>query len=459
MRRNRGAGRRQACSTRARVWLLVLGLSGCAGESGPPNLLVVVVDTLRADRLGVYGYDRPTSPRFDAFARRATTFERASSPSSWTKPSIASLFTSRYPSEHGALSYATSLTPQVPSLAELLQRGGYRTVGVAGNFVHLGERDGFARGFDVWETLSYRAEDAPGEHSPASAGQINERALELIDVDTERPLFLYVHYMEPHTPWRPPEYQRSRFARSHGRGAVAATSHVVELAAGRRSAEPGEVAWLSDLYDAEIATADAAFGELLDALRARGWLERAMVVVTADHGEEFGEHGGFFHGHTLHGELLQVPLLIRAPGQRTASRRLEPVDLLDIPTTVLAAAGIPAAESMRGRSLLGAVSPRELRAELYPESRIEELAGPRQHRVAVTSGAWKTIVDYERTYRSYRLDEDPNETTPIASGSEPGKLKEAVERAVEAFAHPVIAPSRTPDAEQAAALRSLGYVE
>lgn len=482
---NPQAPQRRACAALGRHAVAILGLVTLAGCSpapiSRPNLVLIVIDTLRADHLGTYGYPRATSPNIDRLAERGLVFANALAASSWTKPSIGSLFTSRYPSEHGAVSFERNLSSALPTLAEMLREAGYRTVGVSGNFVHVTERTGFARGFDAFETLVSAVEGPGGEMLLAipgedgeldylrapTASEVNRRVLELLPQPDSTPIFLYVHYMEPHPGYAPPEPQRSTFmtdAAAHARGPPATATYLAQLAGSVAELEPLERQRLIDLYDAEIATVDEAIGELIRAFADRGYLENTVITLTSDHGEEFGEHAGWFHGLTLYGECLRVPIVFhdtRRPG--SGARRRDPVDLLDVPTTLLALAGVRPSPSMRGRDLLTAEPPlRDLVAELHRDPAFEDHVRPRVQRLVLTRWPWKAIVGFDGTRSFYRLDQDPDELRPLPEAGE-----EVPRGLLAALAHLDQGASRTAPASETrpvdpktrAGLRALGYAE
>jgi arylsulfatase len=481
----RGPRLRVALRRIAGLALGALAAGACAPPAKPPHLVLVLVDTLRADHLGVYGYPRPTSPRLDALAPQSVVFERASSPSSWTRPAVASLLTSRLPSEHGAVSTLRRLADDVPTLVEALRTAGYRSIGVSANFPHVSEATGLARGFDSFVAL--RSEAAPDDPDwlwpepdgaggvrhlrAASADEVNAELLRRLPERVETPLFLYAHYMEPHSGYAPPAALRGRFVRDpelDRRSPPASSDHVLDLATGRREASPEEIGRLVDLYDAEIAAADEALGRLLDALAARGIGTDAVVVVLSDHGEEFGEHGGFFHGLALHRESIHVPLLIRAPGRPGGERRSDAVDLLDVPTTLLALAGAAPAPGMRGRDLLGVapLAPRpDLLAELHRDPLVERRAGPRRHVWALQRWPWKIILPSRGTAEVYHLGRDLAERSPVPAfaSDETDRLRARLTREGQelrvALRRRDTAPDAPLDAETRAALRALGYVE
>jgi len=462
--------------------ITLVAITHCAPSPGAqPNLVLIVIDTLRADHLGTYGYERATSPHIDGLAKRGLVFAHALAVSSWTKPSVASLFTSRYPSEHGAISFERDLPSTVPTLAETLREAGYRTVGVSGNFVHVAERTGFARGFDAFETLVFEVagpasemllampgEDGELDYLRAPTGsEVNRRVLDLLPAADAGPIFLYVHYMEPHPGYEPPEPQRSAFvtdAAAHARGAPATAKYLSDLAARAADLEPGERQRLIDLYDAEIATVDAAVGELVQKLEDGGYMENAVIAVTSDHGEEFGEHGGWFHGLTLFGECLRIPIVLYdARRDERGVRREEPVDLLDLPTTLLALARVPPPPSMHGRDLLAAEPPaRDLVAELHRDPVFEDHVRPRVQRLALTRWPWKAIAGFDGSRSFYRLDRDPEERRPLreGAGEVPSELLAVVSDLERSLARAEPGSDAPPvDPETRAGLRALGYAE
>ncbi len=459
------------------LWIVVAVtlLLGCrARPPEPPHLVLVVIDTLRADHVGAYGHPRPTSPRIDRLARAGSVFTRALATSSWTRPSIASLFTSRPPSEHGAIAFDRAMRSDLPTLAEHLGDAGYRTVGVSGNFVHVNAETGLARGFDEFEVLSPAIEEGSGDvllrigkvavRAP-SAEEVNRAVLSRLPESAEAPLFLYVHYMEPHAGYLPREPFLSALALEveHGGASEPATSdRVVALAQRAELPEPAEIERLRALYDGEVAAVDHAVGELLDALEQRGFADNAIVVVVSDHGEEFGEHGGLFHGITLYDESLRVPLVIHDARHPTDGlRRDEPVDLLDVAPTLLALAGLPPGAGMHGRSLAPGtpLSERSLVAELHPDPTFEDHLRPRTDALALVRWPWKVIVSRNGAVRGYRLDDDPAESSPLGRAALPPALVgEALERSRRTAEMDVGSPLEL-DAERRMRLRALGYAE
>lgn len=459
---------------------MVFALVGCRSREAPPlpNIVLITIDTLRADHLGAYGYPRPTSPVIDGLADRGVVFTNATANSSWTRPSTASIFTSRLPSKHGAYSFRRSIAPELPTLAECLHDAGYRTLGVSGNFVHVNEAFGFARGFDRWREISIVLEDGEesmwpyygpkgGQLSDPPATTINKVALSFIRESDDRPLFLYLHYMEPHSPYDAPEAIRAQFVsdpRLHSESSQTSSRYLIDLARSRAAVDPAERQRLIDLYDAEIATVDKALGELLDELGRRGIFENTVVAVVSDHGEEFGEHGGWVHGGTLHRESVWIPFIVHDTRRPTHGiRRDEPVDLLDVATTLLSLAGIEACEGMRGRALLSPEGShaRDVIAELHLEERPEAATIPRIHRLALQSWPWRAILGQDETLSFFRLDRDPLESEPVPRATaDLENLGASAERA-RGLLDAMAARSRPGqlDARQREGLRALGYTD
>jgi arylsulfatase A-like enzyme len=350
---------------------LAVGLfvfAGC-GETPnverPPNVLLLVIDTLRADRVGVYGNDQPTSPRIDAFARDAIVFESALAPSPHTAPSHASLFTSTYPATHGVWNeffnaegerFYPTLSLNATTLADVLRDGGWQTAAIAdGGYVSAGR--GLAQGFSHFDSWGHGVEDRFAK----AISWIGER-------DASRPFFLFLHTYEVHAPYVPPKGYENRFDADYQgpvRDALEGSREWLEtgeikdplsdlhrrfFAPLLEDLDPADRDFLLALYDAELNLVDEQFGALLDYLSASNLLEDTLIVITADHGEEFGEHGKFTH-EQVYQELLQIPLIIRLPGGPHGVRRDDLIDLVDLMPTLLGALGVPVPSSAQGRAI------------------------------------------------------------------------------------------------------------
>lgn len=319
-----------------------------------PDILLFTIDTMRADHVASQGYSRETTPRLDRLAAQGTRFSHAYSSSTWTVPALASLVTGVLPSEHGVrhgvrlgnrVASQEILSAELPSMAVALQGAGYRTVGVTSN-VHLSEMLGFSRGFDAYECLEFVGID---ELRPLVAARLAELRT------GDAPFFLWVHVVEPHSPYvavepifdsfrptpaqRYPELERVEIAEL-------LDAHIAQL-----GIPPDDgIAFAIAAYDSEIHAADAYLGELLDALSDD---PRLAVVVAADHGEEFHDHLGLGHGHTAFDEVARVPLVVALPGA-TPSVVDETVSLIDVLPTVLDLASVSVPERAAGRTLLPA---------------------------------------------------------------------------------------------------------
>jgi arylsulfatase A-like enzyme len=312
-----------------------------------PNLLIYLVDTLRADHLGVYGYRRPTSPRLDAFAGDAVLFEQAFAQSSWTKASVASIFSGVWPRAHGLHNPEDAFSAALPTLPELLRTAGYDTAAIATN-AYISREAGFGRGFDHFVYLP---------HAPNRSTNVHRKAVEWLDARrgsnrADAPFFLYLHTIDPHAPYAPPAIDRQRFAPAVPLE-LGSVPSLRAMMAGRVAVTAERRRGLLDLYDGEVAFNDRQFGRLVEELKRRGLYDDTLIVFVSDHGEGFDEHGKLGHGWDLFRETLQVPLLIKPPGGALAGRRVRtPVQHIDLLPTLLAAAGAPAPAGLAGRDLL-----------------------------------------------------------------------------------------------------------
>jgi arylsulfatase A-like enzyme len=340
-----------------------------AGSASPPrprNVILIVVDTLRADRLSGYGYSRATSPAVDAFAREAVRFDADRTQAPCTFPSVNSILTSRWPAAFlGQPDQKMGIPPGIPSLAEILHGRGFHTVAISASAIvrrspsRFNPSGGFERGFDVFH------EDCVWK--PAEC--VNAAAAEPLRPPPPgtpaRPLFLYLHFIDPHGPYQPPPGWRRKFATGMPdkawvrRGDPNPIGDWLYKGKPNPGFTPDDVRYLKDLYDAEIFYFDSQFARLLAALRRAGRLDDSIVIFVADHGEEFLEHGDVKHCRNLFDTTLHVPLLVRVPGvaPRTVAR---PVQSLDVVPTVLDYLGVDAkGQTFEGRSLRPAIEGKE----------------------------------------------------------------------------------------------------
>ncbi len=307
-----------------------------AASKDAPLVVVYLVDTLRADHLSLYGYERNTSPELERFARDGVVFDQAIAPSSWTKPSVASVFTSLLPAQHRCVQFYTPLDHSLVTFAEMLQGHGYGTGAVVTNELVLAREASFDQGFGYFAR--------PDE--PQSAREVVDAGLEYLTSRRGLATLLYLHTMDPHWPYTPPSPFDRRYppAPVPGRGAAGPYDYK----------EPRDLDRIVAQYDGEVAYGDEQFGRFVRELQERGLYDRALIVFLSDHGEEFLEHGDWMHGHTLFEELIRVPLVVKFPGNRHAGRSVaRQVLLVDILPTILRSQGlpVPSATTIVGRPL------------------------------------------------------------------------------------------------------------
>lgn len=341
-----------------------------------PNVLVYLIDALRPDRLGCYGSRRGLSPRIDAFAAGALVFEQAVAQATWTRPAVASVMTGLTPLQHGVRTLDDRLPAAAATLAERLRAAGYATAAFSTN-AHVTAETGFAQGF------------AHFDYEPEDTGSValNRRVLAWLDGARVRPggppFFAYVHALDPHAPYDPPPDLRQRIA--SGLPPEAGSHEAVVRAYGARGAERARrVADLVRLYDGEVAANDRSFGALLDALAARRLLDGTVVILLADHGEEFDEHRALGHANNLYSETLRIPLIVRLPDETRGRRVRRLAQQIDIFPTVLAQAGLTLPRRLAGIDLTAAPPAGERPA--FSHLSYSDRAG-----ASVVLGDWKLI--------------------------------------------------------------------
>ncbi len=328
--------------------------AGDSGRSRRPNVIVYLVDTLRADHVGAYGYALPTTPALDAVARQGIVCAQARAQSSWTRPTVATLLTGLHPITHATMDKLQRLPEEIVTLPELLLAAGYRTGYVTTN-ANVSGKFGFRQGTEMF---SYLTDRQGGRPVKADSTRVNEVAIRWLEsLDGEAPFFLYLHTVDPHAPYLPDEPYRSRFVPELDDPGLGLRRSLARLERGRAAANERTMAQLKGLYDAEIAGNDAAFGELVAFLERSGRWDSTLLLFVADHGEEFLDHGKMEHGRTLYEEQLRIPMVWKLPQGAGAGRRIEvPVDQLDVAPTILEAAGLEKSAAMPGRSLWGALA-------------------------------------------------------------------------------------------------------
>jgi arylsulfatase A-like enzyme len=421
----------------------------------PRNVILISIDTLRQDRLGSYGYGRATTPHLDALAARGVVFENATAPSSWTVPSHVSLLTGLYPQTHGATGRVQSMNRTVVPLASWLGSFGYDTGGIV-NFVLLSRSRGFARGFDHFEVVE---RPLPEPAAPL----VDEQALAWLDRPRDQPFFLFVHHYDVHSDYAPVEPYRKMFVRPYDGIATGATEQLKAARLGRLDLGPADAQHLSDLYDAEIRQIDDELGRFFQELERRGHLEGTVVILTADHGEEFLEHGRFLHGWSLYKELVQVPLLISGPGIPSGVRVAEPASLVDVFPTVTGLLGLAAPPVLEGIDLSRSWrerAPLPTGRPVFFETDWWLGRAEGQWKRAVQRGPWKLHYAHpQEAWELYDLARDPGEHHDLAA-REPERSAELRELLATRLGDGSPAAHRVePSADEMEQLRALGYVE
>ncbi len=441
--------------------LALLGaLAGCAEEpAGARSLILLSLDTLRADHLSAYGYPRPTSPQLDAFAASATLYTRAMASAPWTLPSHASLFTGLDPFEHGAHSFRASgpgenawaLAPEHRTLAEALAEEGFATAAFVANSSYLTPRTGLDQGFATFEVKRERAREK------------NRRVLAWLEQQRGRRFFLFVNTMDTHPPYnleRWPPWLGSPPNRS-----PALARRLYEVVMPGDAPPPADlVRQVVDQYDASIANLDDALGELFAGIAALGLLDEALIAVTSDHGEYLGEHRLLWHSKDVHQPVLWVPLILRAPGQRAGRRVETPLSSAHVPH-LIAGAFEPALAARLQVLFPRAAGADPVLAENY-YTRARDLLDPRwgwrfdRVRRAFYEWPWKYVESSDGQHELYDLAADPGEERnrirerPERARELASRLAARLERAPGAGTGPRLAD---PDAAELEELRALGY--
>ena len=452
---------------------------GCAPpEAAPPNLVLVVVDTLRADALGCYGFAGESSPQIDALAREAVLFENCISQAPWTKPAAASLLTSLYPDTHGLTDHAgrygggsserrTEVLPEEAlTLAEVLRAKGYRTAAFVAN-TWMGKEYGFAQGFELYDDYAARLDTHADEVLRNAKRWLEHSA-------SERPFFLYLHFMDVHAPY---DAQRpDHDALLAAAGSVERTLSDQEVPYNRWQNIEVRPEWATDpmrhelsywrtRYAAGVRAFDRRLSSFIHHLRRTGALASSVLALTSDHGEHLFEHGDWSHGQNLYEHQLRVPLVVRLPGGRFAGRRVsEVVELVDVMPTLLSLLDVVPPRELQGRSLVdlldGSRAPDEGESRLGFATAVQRRPG----RYAVRSATHKLIHDVvsgETTL--FDLRSDPGEQHDI-SASAPDvarQLSNALEAHLEELTArgPLESIQATLSDEDRRRLEALGYTE
>jgi choline-sulfatase len=402
--------------SRTSLLVCLLALGACGSEPDrPQSAVVIVIDTLRADRMGSAGCELGLTPGMDTFAEQAVVFEQAFNHAPWTLPACASILSGLHPKEHGAggqLGQFRGLDAQVATLPKAFGAQGYRTHAIV-NVAFLGDDFGVTRDFD-----SVDAEFYSTNVEVRRAGPTTDAALKWLKENSEQPFLLFVHYFDPHAVYDPPQPFRRRYAAEADKEdesfVFGTREHMMKLRQGFMPASD-VIRRAEKLYNGEVAYTDSQVERLLDGIKLQGL--DPVLVITGDHGEEFLDHEGFEHGHTLYDELCHIPLMVKAPGL-TPGRVQAAVRHVDLAPTLCELCGVPPSTGFVGRSLLDLAQGR-------PEAQRTVLAHGNMWGPPLTSfrdERWKLIVDGAGKAQLYDWRADPHETQDLAA-KETGELE------------------------------------
>lgn len=452
------------------AWIAVVALAATACGAGPappepatppppPNVIFVLIDTLRADHMSVYGFERPTTPYLERFSTESVVFDRARSQAACTFPSVNSILTSRWPHRfYSSNDEFMGIPSEVRSLPELFRAAGYRTAAVSASPIvratpsKHNPNAGFEAGFEVFdETCLWR-----------EAACVNQRAREILDGLTE-PYFLYLHYMDPHGHYAPPADYEQQFTRPYdGYDFIAAGDHnpIAEMLydnGPKIDIKERDIEHLFDLYDDEIGYTDQQIESLFEDLRSTGVLDRSLVVVTSDHGEEFLEHGHVGHCRGIWNTLTWVPLILRGPGLPSGVRIEAPVQLVDLAPTLLDLTGVAVGDLQPvGTSLMPLVTGGDASAFRYAFSDQGKYRG-------ADDGRFHLILDgVDRTFTLFDMVDDPGELQDLYATDHPdgarlsAELGDWLQRSGQWLR---LEQALEAAAEKEEMLRALGYLE
>ena len=392
--------------------LTAIVFAGCGKSKDLPNIIFISVDTLRADHLSCYGYDKKTTPMLDMLAKKGVLFKKAYAPAPWTLPSHASMFSGLYPSKHKAIDERVAVGKEIVMLTEKLQAAGYETGGFVSHY-YLSKDYGFDRGFDKFVMkLDEKAEN------------MTKMAATWIRDNRKKPFFAFIHYFDPHTPYFPPAEFRTKHFPKDLIEIKGDTQDVLSVIHSKYPEKRDKtLRALRALYDGEIDYVDSSISELYKKLQLYKLDKNTLIIVTSDHGEEFYEHGLMEHGFTLYEEQLHVPLIFYCPEKIAMGKTTDvPVSLVDLFPTLLDYAGIPVPEKIDGRSILpllknpdgpvaDSISNRPLHAQTTRQ-------GPDRMCVIKDDNKYIYSPDFRLSFRSFgqelfNLKKDPKETTNL----------------------------------------------
>lgn len=444
------------------------GASSADARPARPNVILIVVDTLRADHLSHYGYARDTSLPLDGLRARSTLFTRALATAPWTGPSTMSIHTGLSPLQHRSNDHGDVLADEATTLAEILSQAGYATHGISFN-QEVTRKMGYAQGFDVFDDFLGDAIDYPDI-------QVMARRVERwLATEPREPYFLYLQPMSVHGPYRVPKSRQStllgrapsRAFEYYGRELMSPLMRKGKLKV-RAMVTPEIFESLVDQYDVAVRYSMEEIARMLAAIEQAGRMDNTIVILTADHGEELFDHGGFSHGFTLHREVLHVPLYVSLPDQTSPATDDRAVSILDIMPTVLARADLPEPEGLNGIDLFAAPTPASA------ERLFVQVAGWTERAVGLSLiRGVDHLIDLEHGYDSpvprlslFDLERDPRERTDRAQAEseEAAALKRILREEADRLAKDTVLPEPRNvldelEKDEAARLKALGYAE
>jgi len=450
-----------------------------------PNIILIVLDTARADHLSVYGYPRNTTPNLRKLAAQSTVFLNAASASNTSLPSHASMFTGLYPSWHGAhggprdSSGGRALPGHLRTLPELLAGQRYLTMAVGANIYYLNADFGFSRGFEAFDVrkavqltnsswffllrnrvrvlLNRVTDTADLARFYRTAEDITSSAVALLDqaAGHAAPFFLFLNYMDSHAPWLPPAPFDTLFP-GKNRDLAGGPFDEVVVMLGRRRPLPHEIRHMASQYDGAIAYLDSHLGRVLATVTKHRWDQNTLIIITSDHGEFLGERNLIGHGRRLYQEVVRVPMVVRFPGEARARVIANPASHVDILPTALEVAGIRPPYPLHGVSLRQL--PDSGRREIFIEAFSRHSINGRYVEQAMITDPWKLILERPGQPQMYNWRSDPAESRNLANGPEAKALLERLSAWRQSTRAPA-APTSRLSPETLRRLRSAGYLQ
>jgi len=418
-----------------------------------PNILLISIDTLRADHLGCYGYDRPTSPTLDRLATEGVLFEDCSAPAPWTIPSHVSLLTGLYPNQHGARSMDPGMW-DVDKLAEVLKAKGYATGAVINHYLLQDARLKLQEGFDSFKYVS----EIIIRPDPS---QVHDAGEQWLAKRRERPFFLFLHFFDVHSDYVSlPKYEQ-QFVGEYSGHATGKTLQLMDAMLGGTALDEADIRHLIDLYDAGICQIDAGIKRMLNALKANDLFDDTIVVITSDHGEQFMEHGSVLHGQNHFQEVIRVPLIMRGPGIPKGRRVQTMASLIDVMPTLLSLLDVPAPAGLDGIDLapLWDDDPAQA-ADRYLFAEADHGYRQSDQKRVVRNSRFKLHFDrLDESIELYDLESDPGEQHNVAADHK--DVVKSLRKELAAFmdsARPAV-PTTPLTPEEDERMRALGYIK